>query len=520
MKKLLACLLLVSLLLSLFCGCSESTDKEEGKDTRASKNFLLYGENDTVTFMDLDTGKTQSIPLDVMPHSARISQNNKRLVMSADGCLYYVLLGQDTPPKQLTNSLPNGTSFDAYQLSRDGKVVAYTNEDMDGHLSLLRYDSDRDESTLLSDNIKIYTMSDDGQRIFFTEQLWRRGKSYLSVYYAEAGKDPVLVGKYLTSDTSISFHPPVVVDNCSALVYIDRTENLDGNKVYIWHADTGNAEELFSANQIIPITSREIYYISPHTDAQSGGNLYYYNGKESILIQENVRYSDRLGLNYIYYSATEGADPTSLESCYIVYKGTVTKIGDLSHQLKPDGRTILHYDEETETLSYYFSGDNGNELRQLTPLGNKIKVTTGNTNNVLLNKWMPPCLTGDVLWHFKEGQEGLYRDDKLIDEKAEVFSAVNEHTAAYWSKGTLYLWKNGKVTQVAEDVEDYLLTENGSLLYSRERELLSNTGQLYFVKDGKTEQLSDSHTQFALVYNWDKSSIYSFYNVGRFVSPN
>lgn len=246
--------------------------------------------------------------------------------------------------------------------------------------------------------------------------------------------------------------------------------------------------------------------------------LYYYNGKDSVVV------SDALRTSYLNYALKS---PVSVYEKYNQVEASRVKLSEISgtDEIEDLVRAALYSSveyyvsiggqssvlEQTEVQGFRFS-DDGNTMYFLDDVSEegygdlyKASIVNGHLQKPeLFDSDVDSCqVVGNTLYYFKNYDDEKNRGDLWIDGKEvdyDVYSysvSVRDSGLYYfadWNNendyGTLKVYSNGKITKIEDDVYSWV-ENNGNILYLYDYSWKSNSGTLYRYRKGKAEKISD-----------------------------
>lgn len=450
-----------------------------------------------------------------------------RLDSSADGVtLYYRDINK---PK--AEPVKIDSDIQRYAIDDSGSCVVYSK----GSDGILYRHNLKDKEKIASD-VVAFKVTSDCKKIGYRNE---DGSYY--IWYAN--KDTVK----LASDISyISY----ITEDISTIYYV-KDDGLykqvegDSNKEKI-ASDVSSVVKVYDTGEIyyIKTESEDIKlmdYVVNDTDATSSYDslldslrdakmettqytLYYYDGKDSTVV------TDALTSNWADACAAD--KPVAIVSVYNQSDIKKVKLSEISsiyevrdlveaaryssseyYVVTGDSMTVV---DQTEAGDFVISSD-GSLIYFLDDISNKGE---GDLYKITVSKnkvGSPELYDTDVssygslsfisdnkIAYFKDVDTMDYKGDLIID-KAEVDYDVNLSSAKMvgdsvlyytdWNSnkyyGILCMFKNGKKTKVADDVHDYITTNNDDILYLYDYSTNHYNGTLYLYRNGKAQKLDD-----------------------------
>ncbi len=275
-------------------------------------------------------------------------------------------------------------------------------------------------------------------------------------------------------------------------------------------------------------------------------SLYYFDGTEDVLVSESFDYDDyttaqdsavvaftatsaeiekiKLSeLDYYSYYAETVADMAmgGSQTLQVAVKGTATEVEvqeeDFSIEgLSKDGKTLLILDNaEYEMEEGYedYEGTEYEEYYQIFKSAELFKVTIGDTpgapESVATDVYTASLSQDGKIAYFTDYDSEEYCGTLFIDgtEVGEVMlytSEYHEETGKMlffsdWDEedacGTLMMYKDGKVTEIKDEVHEAIFTANGDILYLYDYSTSREKGDLYKYTGKDEDQKLDEDVQ-------------------------
>lgn len=416
--------------------------------------------------------------------------------------------------KNLTN--PNvmnqkiATSVMKYFVSSDAKYLTYINTNN----SLYLYDVKAKRGEKLCKNVLSYDnaiyINDNHSKIYYVDA------STYDIYLKEHDKKSEKI------DTAISYIANVTSDFKTLFYVKDHTlykKELGEEKVKI--ADSITAF-------IKGYENGECYYIKK-SEKESSDDIPYelntlcYYDKEEVLLSNGITNFDKDSLSSftcgektpsIVYKALDISLDDSKEmlklndtSWYFAKKDKITKL--LNHnnislyQISDDAKKIacLVYPDKESTLCdlYMISFNKDAKATEI--------FTDNNVSDVM------SFFTDDNKFVYIKDANGnigdLYIDDTYISENVylnKVYYNKDTKEIIFYTdydlkdnEGTLNVYKDSKVSQIAKAVSSYEVIDDNSIIYLCDFSQNTNTGSLYRFKDSKSTHLDDG-VEFIMGY--------------------
>ena len=393
--------------------------------------------------------------------------------------------------KMSKESVKVDSSVRSYKLNKSATVVTYLKTS--GDLWQFNVRKGEKDEKKIAKNVISYYISEDGSRVVYAQRN-EEDRSMDLYCWTKKGSEK------LESDIQRLYN----VSKDQKTVYYSKNDSLY-RKV-----GTKDKEKIDSEVGIMYVASDngELYYTKTNDDYTA--TLYYYNGKESEKIEEDIpngnislvaTYSDGPGMVF----GVRESESSSKMKYVVVIKNNVK-------ELDQDDVSYATFDKSGKTMYYLADMDNKGEngtLYKVTLSGNKVSKIEQYDDDVYEGAY----LTEDGhLFYFKDvnSREGeLFCDKKQVDSDVYVnFIDYEKATKQFLyyvdysnkqDQGTLKIAKvGGKAKQISDDVYDCVLLPNGTVLYLKEFSTKSYVGTLYVFKGSKSTLMDDDVT--ALIY--------------------
>ena len=441
--------------------------------------------------------------------------------------LYYRNI--DNPKK---DPIKIDSDIDEFQVNEAATLVTYLKDNGD----LVQYNLKKDDKDKLASEVEWWRVSEDGKIIFF-----RNDDNDL--YVIKNGGDK----EKLDSKSRV-----VHVNSDFSCIYYRKDENLYKRSL------SKNAEKEKIASDVSAVLrvydTGEIYYLETGTTTSRGSYMDYVDEDMTGLTSWDTAFwiretlsedSPSLTVSSLYYF--DGKKATLLTDEYIDYKTTSydyaavafytaggkiekTKLSEIESswdfetmidkQLKSGemflavGATLSSLDEYENPTSFTFEDektvyfihdeddDSQGDLVKLTLNGGLIKKDETVQSDVY-SYWI---LDGKVLYFTDvKGYTGdMYLGGKRIAYDVKLYPIdYSEDTKALsfytdWDDrdecGTLNIYKGGKITKIADEVADYFVLPDGSILFLND---VSSRGEgtLYRFKGSRSTKIDDDVTE-------------------------
>lgn len=444
---------------------------------------------------------------------------------------------QINKPKQDPIKIDSGITY--YEINKDGTMVYYIkNENL--------YQHDLKDKEKIDGDVEVFRLSEDGKSLLYaTRNEESDGSESYDMYLLQNGKDPE---KILSSITDLEYSSP----DFSLLVYVKNdslyVKRKDEDAVKIdsdirWVVDAYESGEIYytKVNQefltywdVIEDDIQDKDYSDYYFEYLSSSSLYipletlyYYNGEESVVIAENV-------LDWDFDCDSQAVGVVRCYGGEIIPKLKLSEYVDSY----PDIYDWFYDELDKDIISYVVTGEKSAEL----DLGDIYSVRTNAAGTIMyvgvdIDEEGRYCslykvvlsddgiessdlLDDEVYWrlrlqedsviYFKEVNEGLgelYRDGNHIDDDvASDYLVYIDQENMYYMKdynydkdlGTLTYYDGKKTETVKDDVNQFVVAGDGSVLFLYDYNINRAKGDLWILDGKKTTKLDEDVT--AIIY--------------------
>ena len=260
-------------------------------------------------------------------------------------------------------------------------------------------------------------------------------------------------------------------------------------------------------------------YRTGYCDTASEAPVIVYNQLPDSAVSVKVKMSEISSVYDIEYAITNSMDSADVETkLFIASEATANEvtISDISsYRLSNDGSTIYYTIADSDSSEY-------SDLYKATVSGGAISGETEIDKDIANNNFF---VFEDKVMYAKEydsenSTASMYVDGTLIDDEIYYYSGVNVQNDTYYyftdynetsGKATLMCKKSGgEAVKIKDDVSEFLLCADGSVLYMYDYSNTSNRGELYLYRNGNSEKLDDDVSQIVAIYN--KNALLGYYN--------
>lgn len=383
----------------------------------------------------------------------------------------------------------------SYQVSADGKSIGYLNEENSMYLKV----AGEDKEKLDSDVKTIYDISEDFSTVIY--------KKDDALYKLTIGNDREKIAS--------EFYTVLKVYDSGEVYFLKSETNEVALKDYVID-DLQPSESSYLRERLAAETYSQKNYI-----------LYYYDGQEAEKVADSFVYSwysdyvfaadtpmviyqasglssiDKVKLSEIdsIYDVSDMIDDAQEEAAdwYIATGSIALQIEDLndatSFRIDSAGKTAYYIDDIPEDKNY---GD----LYRMEISGGKPEKAERYDTDVYTGTM--GFIDGEQFLYTKEYKDGkceVYVDKNRIDydvnlqymdydKEENVFVYFTDYNSEK-EYGTLKIYKKGEAVKIADDVHEFELLPNGSVLYLNDYSQKYCRGTLYLYKSGKSEKIDE-----------------------------
>ncbi len=521
-----------------------------GSDKPQPHGFYL--KDDTLMYVNADKAKSFEIADDWDEESGipydEITVINDDLIfipsdMEADEYGYdytftlnYGKLKNEAEFKEIDDNVSN------YKVSKDGKVVAYTNDSDNLYL----FNGKKSEK--VDSDVSSFYLSESGKELVYKTS--NGDKSTL--YYKNGKKDAVEIADdasylyfiheddfsefyFCESDDDLYFYNGKETEKIASKV-MDVVTSKDSKAIYYTSSKGARSGYIGDLIKDESDDDEDSYYESGMYDEDEFNALYFYNGKEPVLISDAV--------SYIYSAMPDDSDKMILvtKDMAEVSKNSVESYSDIPYSLvvkttvlplpedcdgyalHPNGKSIAYVmtdGEGEDAISTVYTAKIGsNEIKEgKTYVENlnghaDIGYTEDGTLMIAVTKTEEITTTDEYGYEETdyEYEYSYYCNKKLIAENVdyEIDSTDDAMTKLLFTEtdneedGTevLYYYEVGdkEIVEVAKDVVRFAMTDDGNVLYLTEYDIEDEEGMLYTF-NGKKSVLVDEGVSALLPWN-------------------
>ena len=405
----------------------------------------------------------------------------------------------DRPDSRPTVAAPDLGWGLFYRISEDGNRIAYVNTD--GKLCLRKVGSEDSEAFTVSStpDSQILTTGNLEKVIFVDDH------NYLSILYADG-----TVRKLAGDVTRLVYATPDL-----SHIYYGKGEYAYGEETLCWRSEYGGKERILTDSWVAEaewgqcwkgVETGEFYFAE--YDNQAGkGYLRYFDGVQTPeLIHEMGGLSDG-------YSGF----------CKFPEKNVP------GYFTGPDGRADEYFFQGAECWPVgedQFAGfyDNGEKYSLVNEAGEVYTEDSEGRRNVLgtlredVNSWF---LTKDgILCQFFGGNQHSLEIGNAVIENAMGYYYDEKTDIVMYSADmdegkqtmTLGMYRDGKVMEISPNVRNYMLMDNGNVLYLKDYDLKQARGTLFCYHDGIPEKVEED--VFEMLSGWGERPCWYYYNSG------
>lgn len=362
--------------------------------------------------------------------------------------------------------------------------------------NLYQYKIGEDSKDKIASGVIDYWVSDDGDKIGY---LNTEGSLYLK--YTDKDKE-----KIASEVSSIEY----LNDKITTAYYIKDDslyKQVEGEDRVKIASDVYSVIEIYDSGEIYYLKSEpeEPLLMDKGTIEQPVYSLCYFNGTEETVITDTFSHLYEIATNAAVI-AYEAYDQSHLESeIYIAVKDTATVVEQqedaTDFTINADGTIVYYIDNIPDDKDY-------GELYRIDITNGVIGKPEFYDSDVFCNKTIE-FVNGSRLLYFKDckvvdrtyAAGEVYIDKVRVGTDVCIWSVVNYGDCdkvfylTDWNDdkeyGTLKVYQGDKVTKIADDVYDYVVTNEGRALYLYDYSLSNHKGELREWNNGETRKIDD-----------------------------
>lgn len=380
-----------------------------------------------------------------------------------------------------------------YNVNTDATHVSYLKGEEE---NLYQYKIDEDSKYKIASGVKDYWVSDDGNKICYLN-------NDSSLYLKYTDKDTEKIAREVSSVEYLN-------DEITTIYYIKNDslyKQVEGEDRIKIAPDVHSVLKIYDSGEIYYLKSEpeELLLMDKGTIEQPVYSLCYFNGTEETVITDTFSHLYEIATNAAVI-AYEAYDQSHLESeIYIAVKDTATVVEQQENAtaftINADGTIVYYIDNILNDKDY-------GELY-------RIDITNGVIGKPELYDYdcdvSSICFVNESkLQYFKDYKTSenyedsmgeMYIDKVRVGTDVRIWSVVNYGDCdkvfylTDWNDdkecGTLKVYQGDKVTKIADDVYDYVVTNEGRAIYLSDYSLQYHMGELSEWNKGKTRKIDD-----------------------------
>ena len=485
---------------TLYMGSLAKPDKDSVKIDSSVTSFHVSADARVVTYLKGDSctayqynvknEEKEKVATDVM--EMRVSDDASQLLyVNEEGDLYIIAGGEDK--EKLDSDVEN-----IYYVSDDFKTVYYGK---DGGLYKMVNAEDKEKIT--SDLYGYPRIYDSGE-----------------VYYVEYEESEKVLADFITDDMVAADEAmeepeyPDWDDYESEDDYDEAVEEYDAAYEEYWAK--------LERDDIREDMETWTIYVSEE-------KLYYYNGEDSVCLSENLIYERYAGEKAVMiYGTGGGSGKVKMSECTDIWDAEWKVEEKLSESgeyfVAQGGESFALEMESIETLALNADGtmayfitnlaeeENYGELHFMKIGDGKIKETALYDEEVYA--WYLRMVDDNDVVYFKDVEDGvgeLFMNAEHVDYDVSLWNGVAYYETldqlVYfidWDeeeyRGTLKMSGGDKASKVGDDVADYIVLDDGRILYLADYDMEDGIGELKIYAKGDSETLDSDVVALIPVY--------------------
>lgn len=466
-----------------------------GGDTAGSSGYIMpakprfiYSKNN-VLYM-YDDGTSERMSEDICDKYTLTTDSNRLIYISKGDLWYRDIENKDDKPHKIA------TDVTAYNVNSDGSKIVY----IKGNGDIFKGTTDGKAEKVgenCSDSDELF-INDSADRIgYFTND-----RSFILADVSQGNE--IIVNELISGDSTVSCS-----DNLSVII-IEKFYYIDGepaNNIYIY-SDNGKIKNVIENAEIVRAypEKNSMYYTKD-------GTLYYYEKGESAKIQDNYSYE--------YYSFDLCATDVPVMVAYSEKGFLIAKQGKTEEiTLNASSSIVRKVSDDGNTLIFTASTDGGSKIYRLDLSDDSDKTPVAIDDDMGETRI---TLTSDKKVVYSKTEYGspmrnIYVDGKLISENADSDNITYLDGSFYYIKNTygkdeeeptsvLTINQGGEETAVKDDVSRYFVLDkdNITMICGMKNKADFRGGTLYLYKDGKIVKIDEEVTSIeTAVKRYDK----------------
>lgn len=329
--------------------------------------------------------------------------------------------------------------------------------------------------------------------------IWEEGKETKSLaknvnHYACAF-DPKLIVHEPENTLFYFRNDSYVTEDCSALYY--TTDCV----LYKQLTDGTTPPQKIASNVIVKkiYDSGEMYYTTLKGDMHT---LHYFDGTKDTIVKENLRDGDWSWYPFektpaIVVNGKDRSEKSDQMDLAVAVGASLSKFYE--------GFDVYIAPDESEICFERWGSGSEDGVYQIVisdgKAGMPVRVVDGTGSHSF--GWTPD---GKFVYYKTSDEEGvydLYIEDTKIDHNAYA-SVLLDNASMYYvtdynsdiavDTATVKMLQDGKVTQIAEDVYDFNITDTGEIFCLQDYNLHTRKGTLYHYSNGTAQKMADGVT--------------------------
>ncbi len=498
---------------------------------------------------------------DVDKTPAKIDSDIEEYVVSDNGNIVTYIKGDDNILYQsdLNDKVKIASNVSIFYVTSDGKKIVYEDwEDniyyKDGTNDKEKISSSAEINFVSYDLSTIYYIADD---ILYKKQVGKEKVKIASdvkslikvyetgeVYFVKNGPKDENLMNYIDDDMQESdskLTKPEEIEFPSVLDYNTYDDYYNAVDEYKISIESYEKEEEVYNEKLERDEIRE--NLKSKSASNYNSSLCFYNGTETITIAENV---DRFSVSYevaderaviVYSTHYLPLYKVKMSDIYGKYDAEKVieagwdytaenhiAIGDKTVDIDaPYERVIINskgtrvfylsdYDEYSVSGDLYQIEIANTDTDQVTEEPEKYDTDVGMIGFRFL--------TDDEIMYYKNNTGALYVNKMKIEDYVRTVSYCEAtNSIAYitdWDSekeyGTLKIFNQKESIEIANEVHEYTLNQNGDIVYMKDYSLKYSRGELHlYNKSKKSKKIADDVNQIISLYNWNTDK-YGYYN--------
>ncbi len=452
---------------------------------------------------------------------------NNFALYKKDGELFYTNVPK-FKPFELTSDYENGDDLTPI-LSKDGTKIFYSDKD-DGSLYFRYVNKPKKDAEKIASDVDDYEINEKANLVTYIKggdlyqhnlkesekiksgvvEFWtsENGKKILFVddgnnlYIKNGNKDAEKIKGEINYVYYVSGDLSTIYYEADGTLFCKKG-NKDGQKI---DSDVSRVLNIYDSGEVFYLKENEgdtnTTQSDVYTNVEVTYSLFYFDGKDKKEVTDEFprygSYDYALDVPVLVYATVETDDKGEIESTYFLFAG-----GETSELTTDDISTVVLSDDGKEALIVADVDDKGYGTAYKAKIsGKKMKTPekydedvrgadfVGEDNDIITIKDYN-AESGDYSLYFnkiKVDDDVSYERYNEADNSLVYYTDVNDKGI-----GTLKMFSGKKSIKLSDDVycDEFLMTNDGDVLFLKDYNTSKDRGDLYIVKGKKVKKLDE-----------------------------